>query len=509
MLSFIAQVFALVASAQSSLSPCCQLLSSAGISLSDGMIPKVLINNQSEIMDLVRIPASICTCGAASEFDKDVRIEIRGSSSAREAIKKSFLFTIKGRDKESDIGPYFMGFRPGKTFNLYGPENDLTMGMRNSMSMWMARSIGRYASRTAWAEVYLMQDGIPAYWGLYIAMEKIERGANRVNISSLHPGSTDTSGGYIVRYEHGKAKSSSVTFSASLDLPLVSLHATGKIRPLPYLLVYPDLNEDTWEHAADTRSKALQYISQYMSMVELSFINIMQLQSNTSSVATMNGRGGDPNDALSLSLAASQGKWRSLVDEASFIDFFLLSEISKNPDGYRGSQYFSKNKGRPLSMGPVWDFNEAYGLCCGYPIDGYQREGKSNGTSGGSAISPEGWRFNICQEARRCKEDPVDGISRWYQLAFDQDTMYKTRLSQRWQELRRFGGQLSDKAVSDEMMKQVDLIAKSGAARRNYQRWAVPLGSFSLFEASVQEMMTWLIARLRWMDSQLSASGSQ
>jgi len=36
------------------------------------------------------------------------------------------------------------------------------------------------------------------------------------------------------------------------------------------------------------------------------------------------------------------------------------------------------------------------------------------GQAGGSAISPEGWRFLICADQERCKIDPTDGISRWY-----------------------------------------------------------------------------------------------
>lgn len=36
------------------------------------------------------------------------------------------------------------------------------------------------------------------------------------------------------------------------------------------------------------------------------------------------------------------------------------------------------------------------------------------GTSGGSAISPEGFRFNICEDEGRCQVEPMDGTSRWY-----------------------------------------------------------------------------------------------
>jgi hypothetical protein len=45
---------------------------------------------------------------------------------------------------------------------------------------------------------------------------------------------------------------------------------------------------------------------------------------------------------------------------------------------------------------------------------GYQAGGQSNGTSGGSAISAAGWRFNICQDPERCRVEPADGVSQWY-----------------------------------------------------------------------------------------------
>ncbi len=38
----------------------------------------------------------------------------------------------------------------------------------------------------------------------------------------------------------------------------------------------------------------------------------------------------------------------------SFIDYWLVTELSKNPDGYRGSVYFSKNVGSPIAFGPPW-----------------------------------------------------------------------------------------------------------------------------------------------------------
>ena len=56
--------------------------------------------------------------------------------------------------------------------------------------------------------------------------------------------------------------------------------------------------------------------------------------------------------------------YRKYVDLGSWVDYFLLNELSKNVDGYRISTYFFKQKdsdGGLLHMGPVWDYDIAWG----------------------------------------------------------------------------------------------------------------------------------------------------
>ena len=70
-------------------------------------------------------------------------------------------------------------------------------------------------------------------------------------------------------------------------------------------------------------------------------------------------------------------------------------------------------------MGPVWALTQGFGTCCGYPVTGYLANGSSGpGLSGGSAISPNGWIFNICQEQQRCAVlagyDAGNGIALWF-----------------------------------------------------------------------------------------------
>jgi hypothetical protein len=44
----------------------------------------------------------------------------------------------------------------------------------------------------------------------------------------------------------------------------------------------------------------------------------------------------------------------SYLDLPAAIDYFLATEVTKNPDGYRGSIKMSKDKQKPIAMGPVW-----------------------------------------------------------------------------------------------------------------------------------------------------------
>lgn len=52
-----------------------------------------------------------------------------------------------------------------------------------------------------------------------------------------------------------------------------------------------------------------------------------------------------------------------------------------------GSVYMHKDRDGPLAAGPAWDYNEAYGLCCGYPIEGWNNQG----VSAPGAVPPSGW----------------------------------------------------------------------------------------------------------------------
>ena len=57
---------------------------------------------------------------------------------------------------------------------------------------------------------------------------------------------------------------------------------------------------------------------------------------------------------LAASRNTSAGNYSQFLDVPAAIDYFLVTEITKNPDGFRGSVKMSKDRQGPIVMGPVW-----------------------------------------------------------------------------------------------------------------------------------------------------------
>ena len=54
--------------------------------------------------------------------------------------------------------------------------------------------------------------------------------------------------------------------------------------------------------------------------------------------------------------------WQKYMDMDSFVDWYLVNEIAKNNDGYLWSScYMNLKRGGKLKMGPLWDFDLAFG----------------------------------------------------------------------------------------------------------------------------------------------------
>ena len=120
-------------------------------------------------------------------FDGKIGIEVRGKTS-KQYPKRQYGFEIQD-DKGNDRDVSLLGLPAESDWILHGPYSDKTL-MRNFLAYEFSNRIGRYATRTKFVEVFLNsgRDGTinkDHYIGVYLLMEKIKRGKNRVNIQGL------------------------------------------------------------------------------------------------------------------------------------------------------------------------------------------------------------------------------------------------------------------------------------------------------------------------------------
>ena len=88
--------------------------------------------------------------------------------------------------------------------------------------------------------------------------------------------------------------------------------------------------------------------------------------------------------------------WQKYLDMDSFVDWYLIHEIAKNADClFNFSTYMHLKRGEKLKMGPLWDFDIAYGNV------------KENNTEYLSFISTDGLIVSWSQWLTRLMQDPV------------------------------------------------------------------------------------------------------
>jgi hypothetical protein len=170
--------------------------------------------------------------------------------------------------------------------------------------------------------------------------------------------------------------------------------------------------------------------------------------------------------------------YRAYVEINSFIDYFLINELSRNVDAYRLSAFFYKNKGEKLTMGPLWDFNLAFG-----------------NADYGQAYSTSGW--------------VMDGIgaSDWFPIPnwwarFRTDGYFNSEMKKRWIDLRQ--GPFKKESIYSYIDSVSTLL--SDAHKRNFTRFPV-LGIYvwpnyyvaSTYLDELAFMKNWISDRLDWI----------
>lgn len=380
-----------------------------------------------------------------------VGIELRGASSQMFPKKQ---FGLETRDDQGeDQAVSLLGFPAEADWVLNATYNDKTL-LRDPLAYWLARQQGRYATRTKFVE--LVRDSV--YQGVYILQERIKRDKNRVNISKLEPkdASGDAlTGGYILKIDKEAGAASRQWYSPFRPDPRSSF------TPL-FMVDYPKIGD--------------------LTNVQFDYIKGKVIAFET---ALYGPDYRDPDKGF-----------RHYIDEDSFVDYFLLTELTRNVDGYRLSAFFYKDrdsKGGKFVMGPAWDYNIAFGNGDYY-----------------DAWKPEGWQYRVNDLMLPVRsgqtEDGYKAPAWWQRLL--SDPAFARKAVSRWETLR--ADAWSDARLNRFVDSCATLLGESQA--RNFQRWPV-LGAYvwpnyyvgKTYQEELTWLKNWLRLRLAWLDRQIGA----
>jgi spore coat protein CotH len=157
--------------------------------------------------------------------------------------------------------------------------------------------------------------------------------------------------------------------------------------------------------------------------------------------------------------------YEQYIDEGSWIDFHIVNEFTKNPDGFRLSTYMHLPRNGRLTFGPVWDFDRTLG-----PDD----DGRAANPVGWSTVRHFGWWGTIFRNPN-----------------FDQAYL------DRWQEIRR--NVMSVQNMHDIIDTMAAELEESQA--RNFQKWPL-LRNTAAWRSEVRHLKNWVKDRAEWIDEQ-------
>lgn len=164
--------------------------------------------------------------------------------------------------------------------------------------------------------------------------------------------------------------------------------------------------------------------------------------------------------------------WQKYMDMDSFVDWYLIHEMSKNVDCmFNFSTYMNLPRGGKLRMGPIWDFDIAYGNI------------KQSDSGYLKWVFPSGNLLSVTKWYSRLMKDPafVAKLKERFNYFYSHKNEFLTYLNESAQYLRY--------SVEENEAKWGTLYHYTF---KNYNIWG------SYFN-EVQDLKEWLNSRLDWM----------
>ncbi len=373
-----------------------------------------------------------------NDYNGLVGIELRGSSS-QQFPKKSFGFeTWDHAGNDSSVS--LLGFPSETDWVLYAPYSDKSL-LRNSLAYYLFGRFGHYSPLAKFVELYLNGQ----YRGIYVLVEKIKCGPSRVDIDNL----TDTdirdlelTGGYILKLDKSTGDKNNEGFY-SRNAPTIINR--------PHFFIFDDPDGD------DIQSAQRNYIRNKVNDFEASLRSAYYK---------------DPDVG-----------YRSYLDVQSFVDFFIINELSRNIDGLRLSSYLYKDRDDRdprFHAGPAWDYDIAFGNCY----------------YGGAELS-SGWQYLY--------EEDDHPIPFWWERLMT-DIYFTENLRCRWNQLRE--GVLHTDSIHEYIDGLVEHIGD--AATHNFASFPI-MGSYvwpnpyiaNTYQEEVFYLKNWISQRASWLDGNM------
>jgi len=390
-----------------------------------------VINNNNE---LINHPDD-----TPNEYEGYIGIEIRGASSARYPQKPYSLETRDALGENNNVP--LLGMPEENDWVLISHYNEKSF-MRNLISYHIFQSMGHYATRSRLVDVIINGE----YEGIYLFGEKVKRDKNRINIKKLNADEVsgpDITGGYVFKVDYAYSFDSWVSDYSPID------HPDYKTR---FVYYYPD-----WDVIVPEQKSYIK--------------NVV--------------------DAFQRSLRKTDfgHTYQNYIDVNSFIDYFLVSELSRNVDGYKKSRYFNKNRDDIdglIHAGPVWDFDWAW-----KNIRAYDEIKNTFGA---------GWSYKV-------NDYQVTSSPGWY-VRLLKSPEFANKINCRYRALRKTTLSLdSIYAFMDSIYNIVKLPQEN-----HYKRWktlGVRTGAPELdppsktYDEEFTRLKDWIAVRIGWLDKNM------
>ncbi|MBF0300862.1 MAG: CotH kinase family protein [Oligoflexia bacterium] len=380
--------------------------------------------------------------------EKNIKIQLHGQFSL--AYKqKPYEVNFIDEQKETISIPFF-NLPAGEEWIFHAPYVDRSL-MRNALAYRLGREIGAsnnytsFAPRSFYTELSI-NDG---YKGLYLVVERNEQGKNRVNIPKTELSKPDQ----VSFLLEVSSKKGDFRTKYGTDI---------KYR-------YPKTSEfEKWDKENPAASNLIKN-------------NIKaKIDAFEDALGGINFK--DPKIGYS-----------AFINVDSFVDYIIIQEVTKNVDGYRRSTWFHASDGDKITMGPIWDFDAAFGN-----LNFYTMSLKS------------GWVVH--------KKHFIDGYrpAFWFQRLL-KDPAFIERVVKRYRFLRMPGQALSSEHIQNTISEFVSIIGDAGL--RQERRWkntyTNPIHSIFLharpwsrtFHGNVKQIKKWTSKRLNWIDNHIEKIG--